>query len=451
MTLRSRLIAMCGLIALTLLFVVVLVPRAVESAQIRQIDQQLRGAIPLALDRSRFPQLAVPDGTPRPLSLNDLYVADVGDDGARIEVITSREAQAAAPVLPPGNAIGGPLRFVTVGSLNKGAATWRAGLLPVRGSTRSVLVAIPLARVDATTTNVRWSLMAGAGAVLAALLLGAWWIIRLGLRPIAEVTEVADAIAAGDRDRRAGDTSSGTEASHLARAMNTMLNQRNEAEDRLRQFVADASHELRTPVSSVRGFTDLYRGGALAGPGELDDAMRRMGQEARRMEGLVNDLLLLARIDQGRPLETGPVDVDAIFADARLDAHATHPSRSIVVLAQPGIIVRGDDARLRQVVANLVNNALTHGGPLAEVKISSRVVDSTCVIEVADDGVGMEPADAARAFDRFWRADPSRQRNGGGSGLGLSIVKAIVEAHGGQILMETEPNAGTLLRVLLPV
>jgi two-component system, OmpR family, sensor kinase len=289
------------------------------------------------------------------------------------------------------------------------------------------------------------------GAVLAlALALGGWWVLRLGLRPIAEVTGVAEAITAGDRSRRVRVVRPRTEAGQLGNAMNVMLDERQADEDRLRRFVADASHELRTPVAAIRGFADLYRNGDLDEPGALADAMRRIGGESARMAGLVDDLLLLARLDEGRPLERGRVDLSQVLRDAAFDASATHPSRTVTTEVADGLAVEGDDARLRQVMANLVQNALVHAGPSARVTVRGRREGDRCVAEVADDGVGLAPTDIEHAFDRFWRADPARLRHASGSGLGLSIVRAITEASGGRVTLTSTAGLGTTVRVVLP-
>ncbi len=455
MTLRGRLAVALAVVTVVLGLVVFLVPRAVRQAQLDQVDNQLGAAMPIALGDPTQPRPPLgPDQIPerdREASpFSDLYVAAIGADSARFLIVAPRNADGREPSLPEPTSVPGRPDFSTVDSDKGRGGLWRAVLLPTAGGSDRVLLAVPLDQVEATTDDVRLALAGGGSAVFSVLVLAGWWILHLGLRPIAEVTVVADAIAAGERNRRAAETSAGTEAAHLARAVNTMLDQRVAAEDRLRRFVADASHELRTPVAAIRGFTDLYRGGALADREALDQAMRRIGQEALRMGGLIDDLLLLAHLDQGRPLESGRVDIAALLADTALDASASHPSRQVVVDAPAHLIVAGDEARLRQVFANLVNNALTHGGPEALVRITARRTDDACAVEVADDGLGMDTDGVAHAFDRFWRGDASRVRTRSGSGLGLSIVRAIVEAHHGRIVLDSAPDVGTRVHVVLP-
>jgi two-component system, OmpR family, sensor kinase len=461
MKLRSRLAVAAGIVVAVLILIGFLLPSLVRSALVREADAQLAAAFPIALSQfgptpgSPGPQPPSPTASPTPFS--DLYIAEIDGAGTLHELVMSRLAVGRQPSIPAlANQIALPSSSVpravnaTVGSAS-GDGRWRTAMFPIPGGNRRLLFAVPMDRIDATVGRLRWFLVAAAAAVAGAIGLAAWWIIRLGLRPIADVTAVANAIAAGERHRRANESSAGTEAAILAHSLNAMLDERTAIEDQLRRFVADASHELRTPVAAIRGFTDLHRNRGLVDPDSLEQAMRRIGQEAARMGGLVEDLLLLASLDQGRPLERSPVNISNLLNDAALDASATHPSRSVMVSAEPAVIVSGDEARLRQVVANLVTNALVHGGLNATVTLAARrTAEARCVIEVADDGDGMDQDAAAHAFDRFWRGDNSRARGGSGAGLGLSIVQAIVDAHGGSMAMHTAPGAGTRVAVVLP-
>jgi len=271
------------------------------------------------------------------------------------------------------------------------------------------------------------------------------------------MAETAGHIAAGDLSQRVEHADDRTEAGQLGTALNAMLEQIEEAfderaatEERLRRFVADASHELRTPLTSIRGYTELWRAGGLTGPGEVGEAMRRMEQEARRMGLLVDDLLLLARLDQGRPLETVPLALDRLVDDAVRDARAVEPDRPIDLAAEPVTVV-GDDHRLRQVVGNLLANARLHTPPGTPVHVSLRATGDRVRLVVADDGPGLAPDVAARVFERFYRGDPARTRTRGGSGLGLSIVAAVAEAHGGRVSVDTAPGAGARFVVELPL
>ena len=223
------------------------------------------------------------------------------------------------------------------------------------------------------------------------------------------------------------------------------------SEDRLRRFVADASHELRTPVTTIRGYAELYRHGGLEDHDALTDAMRRTEQEAVRMGRLVEDMLVLAKFDEERPLDLAPVDLGKLVCDAAADAHAAWPGRPITVDvdAEPAIVI-GDEDRLRQVISNVVGNALVHTEPDVAVALRVRRVDDQVTFDVDDDGQGM-PADVAeRVTERFYRADPARSRHRGGSGLGLSIVDAAVTAHGGTITIDSQTDRGTTVHLVFP-
>jgi two-component system OmpR family sensor kinase len=227
--------------------------------------------------------------------------------------------------------------------------------------------------------------------------------------------------------------------------------QRQASEDRLRRFVADASHELRTPLTSIRGYAELFRRGAASRPDDLAKAMHRIEEEAARMGVLVEELLLLARLDQGRPLERQPVDLSAMAGEAVADARVVEPSRPIALDVDGPVQVTGDSARLRQVFDNLLANVRTHTPPGTPATVRVRANGETAVLVVEDQGRGMTEDEAARAFERFYRVDPSRARASGGLGLGLSIVSAIVTAHSGEVRVDSVPGEGATFTVTLPV
>ena len=307
--------------------------------------------------------------------------------------------------------------------------------------------------------------------VLTVLGFAGYGLVRNSLRPLTEVERTARAIAAGDLSQRVPEGDDRTEVGRLTRALNGMLSrierafraqeaseaQARGSEDRMRRFVADASHELRTPLTSIRGFAELYRQGAVSTPEDTERLMERIEAEGARMGLLVEDLLLLARLDQQRPLTIAPVDLAQIAGDVVHDARAVQPGRPIALHLDESLteapVVLGDESRLRQVVGNLVTNALTHTP--GEVRVSVTVAgDPTdpgmLVLRVADQGPGMDAADAGRAFERFFRVDTSRTRTAGGTGLGLAIVASLVTAHGGTVELATAPGQGATFIVRLP-
>ncbi|MBF9128075.1 HAMP domain-containing histidine kinase [Plantactinospora sp. S1510] len=282
--------------------------------------------------------------------------------------------------------------------------------------------------------------------------------VRLALRPLARIGATADAIGHGDLTRRIPDTSPKTEVGRLGAALNAMLGQieaafreREESEQRLRRFIADASHELRTPVATIRGYAELFRRGASDRPDDLAMAMHRIESEAVRMGSLVDEMLLLARLDQGRPLELGPVDLAVLAADAVADARAVEPQRPLTLDADDRVLVSGDAARLRQVLGNLLSNVQRHVPMAAAATVRVRRVDGHAVIEVTDAGPGLAPEEAARVFERFYRTEVSRSRETGGAGLGLSIVAAVATAHGGTATVESALGVGATFRIRLPL
>ncbi|MGD1053886.1 MAG: HAMP domain-containing sensor histidine kinase [Candidatus Dormibacteria bacterium] len=326
------------------------------------------------------------------------------------------------------------------------------------GSGDLVVAAVPMDSYDATLGNLLLlELLVGAGVVVL-LVLATWLIILRGLRPLARMGDTARAIAGGELGRRVTPADPTTEVGRLGLALNTMLDQlqaafgqRAAVEQRLRQFLSDASHELRTPLTSMRGYAELVRRNRGMDAAELELALRRIEDEARRMGVLVDDLMLLARLDQGRPLERAPVDLEALVADACADARVGDPARTITAHLEAPLAVIGDDPRLRQVMANLLRNALVHTPAGSPIEVALREKGGRAVIEVTDHGPGIPAAARERIFERFHRADPERSRDQGGSGLGLSIVAGVVAAHGGRVGVTDTPGGGATFRVELPL
>ena len=462
MSLRRRLVLAFLAIAVVLAVADVVIIRTVDGSLYGQIDDRLSNTVGRAFGPA--PRTPIPQpGQDQPFS--ELYIATWNASTGELTVISEGvgadqpapdvTAADVADNLPATNGtVSEPFTVGAVGSSD----SWRMAV--AHGTDGSVSVTgLPLGLTQDTSTRLTALTLAASGVVLLVLALAAWWVIRLGLRPIDDLVRTADEIAAGDLSRRLEPAPPGTEAGHLTEAFNGMVHQiefafaeRQESEERLRRFVADASHELRTPLTSIRGYTDLMQAGALDEPDARADALRRIQAESGRMAELVDDLLVLARLDQGRPLERLPVDLVAVATDAAQDARAVDPDRPVaLVVPDHPVIVQGDEGRLRQVVANLLTNARVHTPAGTPVTVRVAVEGDTAQLVVADEGEGMAPEVATRVFERFYRADASRSRDRGGSGLGLSIVAAVSEAHGGRAGVESAPGVGTRVTVELPV
>ncbi len=366
------------------------------------------------------------------------------------------------PHLP--DSVDQPGQGYTVDSSVPGAR-WRAVTYIVQDAApgTTMTVALPLAGADETFSQlVDATVVSGLCIVLLGAALS-WFAVHRALRPLRRIEHTAGAIAAGDLSQRVPMSSPRTEVGRLSESLNTMLAQIERAfaaqaasERRMRRFVSDASHELRTPLATVRGYGELYRMGAV-GQDELPTAMARIESEARRMGGLVTDLLQLARLDEGRELARRPVDLTVLANDAVTDLRALDPERATTLLpltdppAPPGATtVIGDEDALRQVLANLTGNVIRHTPAGSPVEIGVGRVEDTVVVEVRDHGAGISPEHAERVFERFYRVDDSRARASGGSGLGLAIVAALVAAHGGTARVLDTPGGGTTVRVALP-
>lgn len=324
------------------------------------------------------------------------------------------------------------------------------------GAPAIAVFATPLREVDQTLGRLTRVEIFVTGGVLALLGAVAWFAVGVGLRPLRKMEQSADAIAGGDLSQRVEHPDPRTEVGRLGLSLNTMLARIEQAfaaqaasEERLRRFLADASHELRTPLTSIRGYAELFRRGASRRPDDLEKAMRRIEDESARMSALVEELLLLARLDEGRAPAREPVLLAELAADACDDLRTAAPDRVVTLNADPDAVISGDEPQLRQVLANLLGNARVHTPPGTAVDVRVAVEDETVVLEVTDHGAGPPQRDLPRVFDRFYRADASRGRNQGGAGLGLSIVAAIVQAHGGRVGVLNVPGAGARFRVEL--
>jgi len=335
---------------------------------------------------------------------------------------------------------------------------YRVRALPLDTAGHVLIVAVPLGETYATLHRLLLIEVLVSVVVLAAVVGAGLWLIRLSLRPLRRIEETAGAIAGGDLSQRVEEAPEGTEVGRLGRALNAMLSQierafaeRAASEERLRRFVADASHELRTPLASVRAYAELFERGAKERPEDLARAMAGIERESARMGALVDDLLLLARLDQRKPIEHAPVDLIDVARDAVDAARALEPARQIeLAAAADSVVVSGEREQLRRMLDNLLANARAHTPISATVRVEvESVTGDGAVVQVCDAGPGMSEDEAARVFERFYRADPARSRDQGGTGLGLAIVAAIAEAHHGDAEVITSPGHGTTFRVRL--
>jgi two-component system OmpR family sensor kinase len=415
------------------------------------------------------------DGPPRPNRVDEvddvvidvagrsvgLYVFGPGGQLLHQRPSGYEDALDPPPVLPP---IPSPLadkmmgRIVTVPAVDA-SLRYRVLLRPGPAGTTFVTAGSLRPVEAAVNTLVRALAVAGVVALAIASLVS-WWVIRHGLRPVDRMVETAAAIAAGDLSRRVPDADPETELGRLGAALNEMLGQieagireREAGEARLRRFVADAAHELRTPLTSLRGYAELYRQGALPTTEAVGNAMGRIESEGARMARLVDDLLLLARTDQGRALEREPVDLVRLAREAAGDFAAADPERPLRRDLEGAAVVEGDPIRLRQALDNLLANIRAHTPAGTPARVSVQRNGAWAEVTVADEGPGIAAEDQPRIFERFWRGDPSRGRTSAaaGAGLGLSIVDALVRAHGGTIAVNSAPGQGTTFTMRLPL
>lgn len=318
------------------------------------------------------------------------------------------------------------------------------------GSSDILVIATSLSGVDGTLHRLLLIELFVSLAVLAGIVLLGLWIVRLGLRPLAAIERTAAEIAGGDLSHRVERAEPHTEVGRLGLVLNLMLDRIESSDRRLRRFVADASHELRTPLAAVRAYAELFERGADKRPADLARAMTGISRESERMSELVDDLLLLARLDEGQPLEREPVELAALAAEAVDTARAVDPAHPIDLEAEEARVL-GDRARLRRVLDNLLGNVRSHtpAGTRAHVRVSA--ANGSAVIEVADEGPGLPVGEVDNVFRRFYRADASRSRDTGGVGLGLSIVAAITQAHDGTVSASAGPAGGAVFRITLPL
>jgi two-component system OmpR family sensor kinase len=456
-SLRARLLVLlAGLAVVGLLAADLATYYSLRSFLIQRVDNSVTASANVLahsphIDPTDFRQLAASN----PGGYVGIVDASGSSQWARFKVRLGEEAPS-PPKLPQSLATNlDPSDTYTLAA-TKGGTHFRARVVPLAGG-GALILALPLNDVDATLHRLLViELLVSLGVVAAIVGLGLW-LVRLGLRPLRRIEDTAGAIAAGDLSRRIENTDERTEVGRLGAALNAMLghierafSERAASEARLRRFIADASHELRTPLAAVTAYAELFHRGARDRPDDLERAMSGIEREAARMAVLVDDLLLLARLDQGRPLERKEVDLAEIATEAVDAARAVEPDRRLELDAAEPLLVQGDPGRLRQVIDNLLANVRAHTPASAGATVRVARENGNAVVEVADEGPGLTEEQAGKVFDRFYRGDPSRSRDAGGSGLGLSIVAAVTQAHGGDVNVYTENGGGATFRVRLP-
>jgi two-component system OmpR family sensor kinase len=363
---------------------------------------------------------------------------------------------------------GSSATFFTAGANQSGGPAFRVqvtkGIVDLTGQPVFIVVGEPIGDITNTLHDLFLIELAVTAGALVLAMVGGWWLVRLGLRPLAAVERTADSIAAGNLDQRVPGADDATEVGRLATALNVMLERietafsarlasearLKESDRHLRQFVADASHELRTPIAAVSAYAELFDRGARQHPADLPRVMSGIRTETERMDRLVSDLLTLARLDEGLPMERVPVELVALCAEAVQTATTVGPDWPVAFTASQPVEVNGDATRLRQVLDNLLANVRAHTPAGTRTDVSVQLVDGWAEIVVHDTGPGLPSEEAARVFERFYRVDASRARTHGGTGLGLSIVSAIVAAHGGSVTAASPAGDGLTVTVRLP-
>ena len=456
MTLRSRLtLALVLLTAVGLGFFGFATYRLYARSQRERLDEQIQASIPAvthALQEQASGRLPRPGPRGGPTVLPAGTYAELREPG-QDPVPLSLGGADEIPDLP--NDVTDHRRPFTVGSTD-GSAQWRVVVSRVPGDgDAQVVTAVPTTEVERSLDRLVLIEAVTSLGLLMVVASGAWLILRRGLSPLERMATTARSISAGDLDERVDATDSHTEVGQLGEAFNTMLDdlqdafdERDATERRLRQFLADASHELRTPLTSIQGFAELFRMGPDAQV-DLPVILRRIEQESERMKVLVEDLLLLARLDQTRPIEQEPVDLAVLAADACTDAVALDRGRQVTLASPDPVVVEGDGDHLRQAIGNLVANALHHTPPGTPLDVAVRCEDGAGVVVVRDHGEGLSSDAVDHVFDRFWQADSAR--SGTGSGLGLAIVAAIADEHGGTVSVANAPDGGAAFTLRLPI
>jgi two-component system OmpR family sensor kinase len=466
-SLRARLLAaLLALTALGLLLLGTITYFEQRSFELDRIDRQASSALPAVAGALRSivgGELRAPRGGPAPGGAPGSglppgtygELRDAGGTVRAVHVFDYDQEITAHPALPLHLPLG---HVFTVQGERGDGETYRVYADRNVHGDEITVVAIPLGDVDARLNRLLIVESLVIIAVLMVLGTVAWAVVRVGLLPLDRMGHTAGSIAGGDLSQRLESTDPRTEVGRLGIALNRMLDRleqafslRQASEDRLRRFLADASHELRTPLASIRGYAELFRMGAARDPAEVEKAMQRIEDEAARMGVLVEDLLTLARLDEIAETPHTEVDLGDLAGDAVSDARATAPDRRIGLAVGDYGTVQGDAHQLRQVLANLLRNALVHTPAGTRIEVGVADADGHVRLQVRDHGPGLPASvDADALFERFWRAEAGRERGRAGAGLGLAIVAAIVDAHGGRVGATNAPDGGAVFTVDLP-
>ena len=482
-TLRSRLalgVVLLSLLAFTLFGAVT--SQALKNYMLTQIDTQLQsiagGTLPRIqqggivreqyevgdenrtrpspnsphVSANKSPLSRIPTSTS--VSLLDAtgsVIGEIGGDFNKLSVSTYLKG-----LTPPVVALHNQIPF----TVDAPASDFRIFAIALPNNAGSVVAAQSLEDLDKTIAKLRFFYILIGLLLLLLIGLLSRAVIKVGLRPLEAVEETAEEIASGNLSARMPESAPGSEVGRLVASLNSMLSKietafdaRSESENKLRRFVADASHELRTPITAIRGFSELHRQGAVKGEEPTRDLIARIEGESKRMGSLVEDLLLLARLDQAREMESRPVNLSKLVEDAVESARAAGPNHPVTVeIPSDEIFALGDEVRIHQVVANLLANARAHTPAGSAIRVSITQNESGVDISVADNGPGLSEEDQKRIFERFYRADSSRVRvDGEGSGLGLSIVDAVMRAHGGSVSVASKPGEGATFTLHFPI
>ena len=450
MTLRTRLIAAFVAVFVLLGVSSVVVTLLQRSYLMGQVDQQLEGIAPAS--GVVISRLATASSRPNAQNVlqtefSEYFVGRVGSDGQLTTYIAPSSDPQLVPALPNTPDYGNP---VTVRSIS--GSSNRVRIIETRlGDGSTGIFGVSLSKTEAAVRRLIVTEAIASLIVLSVMGLVVFWVMRLGIRPIRRMTEAADAISAGSLEARIDVPADGTEAARLGQALNTMIDTTQATEARLRQFVSDASHELRTPLTTLRGYAALYEAGGFTTNEELDDAMRRMGNQAARMGRIVDDLLLLAKLDEHAVPTPEPVELGAVLRDLASDIAVVQPERPVTVDCAQPVTVLIDRDHLTQAITALTTNALRYTETTAEIILRANVVGGRARVEVSDRGSGIAAGDLPKLFNRFYRADSGRARAAGGNGLGLAIVASIISSNHGTYGVESVVGLGSTFWFELPL